>query len=828
MNPTARIAKNSLVQIIAGVVNKIFGVVLIIYAARQLGLDGFGQYSFVLSMHAIFFIVTDFGLGTLITRDLCREPKQESRYFVNVLAMRVLLSLIAAGGMVGTVALLGHSSEVVILTAITALSLAFTSNVDTCNAVFFARQRMEIPALVSVAANTIRVAASLGALAAGAGVMTLLGIFTLAAAVHFVIILWMLLFFTRPIFSLDKIFWKKMIKEAYPLALANLFSVIYFRIDTVMIASLKGQEAVGYYSAAYRLLEFTMILPAYYCGAIFPVISAAYKTNHQRFMLIYRRSLKYLIVVSLPLALGTAALAPEIINILYGPAYAASIPLLPILMWTLVLISANSISGPFLIAMGRQQIVARLILMGMIFNIIMNAFAIPRFGIQGAAWVTLVSEVINICFFLVVLRKPLTLNLKMIRYFIRPLFAGGVMYGILCLIPGWDLGFKVLLGGVVYCLMIFILKVLTRWISSFSDVCSVPLRMEKNVMSERESFPAAALVSVIVLNYNGEKMLPDCLNSLRSQKYDSFEVIVVDNASTDKSRELIRGQYPEVRLVALDRNTGFCAGNHAGIQTARGDYIALVNNDVILPPEFISVLAGALDSNENAWVAGPRINNLNMDMSVYPYNGTMSLTGIIIQNVFTSPRMIFGVSGAALMFRREPVGLPFDEDYEYFYEDVYLSWRTWFSGHEVLYRPDLSVKHIGSASFRAQSSWYRWLLERNRLMNSIYFWAGSTWLRLGPLLVMVLITEQMVDIFSGRSIFPRWRAYIWILTHLKRIGRKRRILQAQRRVPDHEIMRLMSCQVTNVRNIGGRLLNAAARCWCRLMRLKTWELTGEK
>ncbi|MCK5219482.1 flippase [bacterium] len=458
MNPTARIAKNSLVQIIAGIVNKIFGVVLIIFAARLLGIDGFGRYSFVLSMHAMFFIITDFGLGTLITRDLSREPEQESRYFINVLVMRVLLSLIAAGGMVGTVALLGHPSEVVILTAITAVSLVFTSNIDTCNAVFFARQRMEIPAMVSVVANTIRVTASLGALAAGAGVMTLLGIFTLAAAAHLVIILGMLLFFTRPIFSLDKFFWKKMIKEAYPLALANLFSVIYFRIDTVMIASIKGQEAVGYYSAAFRLLEFTMILPAYYCGSVFPVISAAYKTNHKRFLLIYRRSLKYLMVVSLPLALGAAALAPEIINLVYGPVYAASIPLLPILMWTLVLISANSISGPFLIAMGRQQIVARLILVGMLFNITMNAFAIPRYGIQGAAWVTLVSEVINISLFLVVLCKPLALDLRMIRYFIRPLLAGGVMYGMLHLIPGWDLGFKVLLGGVVYCLMLLMLK----------------------------------------------------------------------------------------------------------------------------------------------------------------------------------------------------------------------------------------------------------------------------------------------------------------------------------------------------------------------------------
>ncbi len=458
MNLTARIAKNSLVLLLAGLINKILGVALVIYAARQLGTEGFGRYAFVLSMHAIFYIVTDFGLGTLITRDLSRQPQRESRYFVNILAIRVLLSLAAAGGMIGTVALLGHPAEIVVLTVITSLALAFTCNIDTCSAIFYAHQRMEIPATVSVAANTIRVAASLGALAAGAGVITLLGIFTLAAAVHFVLILWMLLVFVKPVFSLDWSFWKKIMKEAYPLALANLFSVIYFRIDTVMIASLVGQEAVGQYNAAYRLLEFTMILPAYYAGAVFPVISTAFQANPPRFILIYRRSLKYLLVASLPLALGTAVLAPEIINILYGPEYTASIPLLPILMWSLVLIAANSINSPYLIAMGRQRIVTRLILVGMIFNIILNALAIPRYGISGAAWVTLISEVLTVSLFIAVLRRPLALNLKMVRHFIPPLVAGGLMYGTLYFLPGWNIGFKILLGGVVYGLLLFLLK----------------------------------------------------------------------------------------------------------------------------------------------------------------------------------------------------------------------------------------------------------------------------------------------------------------------------------------------------------------------------------
>ncbi len=458
LNPTARIAKNSLVQIVAGVLNKTLGVALVIYAARQLGTAGFGQYAFVLSMNAIFFILTDFGLGTLTTRDLARQPDQDARYFSNIAILRFLLSLLAGSGMVLTVVLLGHPPLIVGLTLVAAFSLFFNSNVDTASAIIYAHQRMEITATVSVIVTTLRVTVSLGALAVGAGVMALIWIHTLAAAVHMVFLFGVLFYFSPPSWSLDLAFWKKMLRQAYPLALANLFSVIYFRVDTIMLASLQGQEAVGLYNAAYRLLEFTLILPAYYGGAIFPVISASYANNTQRFMLIYRRSLKYMWMASLPLAVGTFMLAPKFIQVLYGPDYAASVPVLSILMWTLVLIAVNSINAPYLITMGRQKTITVLVLIGMVCNVIFNALLIPRFGMLGAAWVTLGSEVLTIGLFMWALRKPLALRWRTIGNFLRPAMAAAVMYGVLYFITSWDLGFQIMLGGVVYCLLLWVLR----------------------------------------------------------------------------------------------------------------------------------------------------------------------------------------------------------------------------------------------------------------------------------------------------------------------------------------------------------------------------------
>lgn len=450
LNPTAKIAKNSLVQLIAGMINKGLGVLLVIYAARQLGTDGFGTYSYILSIYSIFYIITDFGLGSIITRDVAQDSSREAQYFGNTLIIRMLLGLLAAATLLMTIWLLQQPAAMIRLTAIVAVALLVNSNVDTCAAIFNAHQRMEIPSTLNVVATTLRIAASLGALAVGAGVEVLIWIHSIIALIHFLMSYTALRYFVKPSYKLNKPFCQILLKQAFPIALAQFFSIIYFRVDTVMLGSLKDQTEVGIYNAAYRLLEFTLIFPAYYGGAIFPVIAASYKNNQQRFLLIYRRSIKYMWIMSLPMALGVMALAPKLILTIFGPNYQASIPILSVVMWSLLVIAINGVSMPYLIAMGKQRVITILALVMMLFNIALNYLVIPSYGALGAAWVTLVSEIINISLFVMVLVKPLSLNIKLLRHFYQPALAGAVMYGGLLLIKSWDLGFQIIGGAVLY------------------------------------------------------------------------------------------------------------------------------------------------------------------------------------------------------------------------------------------------------------------------------------------------------------------------------------------------------------------------------------------
>lgn len=335
-------------------------------------------------------------------------------------------------------------------------------------------------------------------------------------------------------------------------------------------------------------------------------------------------------------------------------------------------------------------------------------------------------------------------------------------------------------------------------------------------------------VTLLVLSFNGWPLLSECLKNVVAQDWPGLDILVVDNGSTDHTAENVRREFPHVRLLALPKNLGFAGANNAGAAASASDYLALVSNDVYLPTNFVSRLVAALEADPKAAIAGPGVYNLNLNMAHYPYNGSMSLTGTIIQGVFRDPALTFGAAGCSLIYKRGLLGLPFDPDYGFFHEEVHLAWRARLMGYTVLLLPDTVVRHIGGATVGDLSDENRFLLERNRRLNFLTLFSLCTRLRVWPLLWLSRFAERLADLQQGRTWAPIRRARAWVRLHRAEIADKRRSLQAQRAVPDAEIIRWMSCKVTNQRTFLGWLLNLKARVWCRLMRLKTWEFLEPK
>lgn len=229
-------------------------------------------------------------------------------------------------------------------------------------------------------------------------------------------------------------------------------------------------------------------------------------------------------------------------------------------------------------------------------------------------------------------------------------------------------------------------------------------------------------VSVIIVNFNGRHWLENCLTAVRAQLAGKEEVILVDNGSDDGSIEFVREEFPDVRLLALDRNVGFAGGNNAGAGVASGGILAFLNNDTVPQSGWLNALRGPLDRDPSVDLTTSRIVYLH-DPSLIDSAGDGYLrAGGAFKRLHGAPFVlgnesieVFGACGAAFMIRRDVfVELGgFDEDFFMVYEDVDLSYRARLRGHRCIYVADAIVHHAGSGTLRRSSEAAVFLGQRN-------------------------------------------------------------------------------------------------------------------
>src|SRR5207245_10390851 len=218
---------------------------------------------------------------------------------------------------------------------------------------------------------------------------------------------------------------------------------------------------------------------------------------------------------------------------------------------------------------------------------------------------------------------------------------------------------------------------------------------------------------VVVLNWNGRDSIRPCLRSVLHQTYAAYRVVVVGNASTDGSRDIVRDEFPEVTLVPLSENLHFARGTNAGLREALRDpecaFIATLNNDTRVDPEWLAELVR---------MAGPRVGMVASKMVFIDRPNVLNSTGVSIgpdgsamdrgwnsvdEGQFDQALDVFGPSAGAALYRRDvldSVGL-FDEDFLAYYEDLDLSWRAAFAGWAARLAPGALVHPEYTGSYRS-------------------------------------------------------------------------------------------------------------------------------
>jgi GT2 family glycosyltransferase len=306
--------------------------------------------------------------------------------------------------------------------------------------------------------------------------------------------------------------------------------------------------------------------------------------------------------------------------------------------------------------------------------------------------------------------------------------------------------------------------------------------------------------SVIIVNWNGERFLERCLTAVMAQTVKPHEIILVDNASSDGSVEIVR-RFPSVRLMTQDQNTGFARGNNLAIEAASAEskWIALLNPDAFAEPRWLETLLMAAESNPGFDVFGSKLVNA-ADPTVQDGGGdAYHISGLVwrmghgvpVPTSVENAREVFSPCAAAALYRRSvlrEIG-GFDEDYFCYVEDVDLGFRLRLAGYRCLHVPQSVAHHIGSGATGGQHSDFAlYHGHRNLVWTFVRDMPGVLFWLLLPLHILLNLVSILWFALRGRG-GVIWRAKRDALLGLPRMWRKRQHVQKTRVASISEIWR---------------------------------------
>jgi O-antigen/teichoic acid export membrane protein len=397
LSTVQRVAKNTGIIIIGSLIFRIISLFVVIYLARYLGVVDFGKYSFIFAYLAFFGIITDLGLQEILVREMSRDDSIAPKLIGNAYIIRLILTVFAFVMSIIIITLMSYPTDTTTYIYIASCTLLFISFSDFYITIFQANLKMVYNIIAKLVYRVVSAGLIFWIIFSHGTIMQILIALVFSEMVKTLISYLFSRKFVKARFEIDFGLWKYLFKEALPLALGSVIWTIYFRIDVLMLSMMQGDAPVGIYSAAYKLSEPLSLIPAALVVSLFPIMSASFIKSEERLIKSYRLAIRYLMIIILPIAIGTTLIADEIILLIYGAEFADSVTVLQILIWTLVFISVNQVLTTLLVAMGKQKLYTASMGICASANITLNFFLIPVLSFNGAAIATVST---NIIFFL--------------------------------------------------------------------------------------------------------------------------------------------------------------------------------------------------------------------------------------------------------------------------------------------------------------------------------------------------------------------------------------------------------------------------------------------
>jgi len=389
-----KIGANTLASSLGRIIGSAFALVSVALMTRALGAEGFGEYSTVVAYLTTFQILADLGLYSLFTREISQNPARERELLGIFFTLRLLAGAFLLALAVVLVFFFPYSHGVQVGVAFASIGFLAVSLTQLFMGVFQTRVAVYKGAIAEVAGRAVQLVLVAFFATRGGGLFSFIVALVLSS---FVIFFLNLLFAWRIIpfrLSLPPVEAKRIIRTTLPIAISIVFTLLYFRVDTLMLSVLKGPIEVGLYNGAYKVLETFIFFPAVLVGLFLPILSRQAQDDRRAFSRTLSVLADGILVIVAPLVVGGVLLSASMVALIGGAEFIPAFLSLAILFGAVGMIFFGTLFGNSVVALNLQKKSVSVYAIGFVVNFGANLFVIPRYSYTGAAWTTLGTELL--------------------------------------------------------------------------------------------------------------------------------------------------------------------------------------------------------------------------------------------------------------------------------------------------------------------------------------------------------------------------------------------------------------------------------------------------
>ncbi|MFA7245186.1 MAG: flippase [Candidatus Magasanikbacteria bacterium] len=462
MSLVKQVAHNTFFQMAGKIISTVLGLVAIAMMTRYLGVEKFGWYITTISFLSVIGILIDFGMTPLTAQMLSENKQEQEKIFNNLITFRFFSALFFLTIAPLTSLLLPYPSIVkvaIFFTAISFFSIAL-------NQVFIGflqeKLKMQIQALGEIIGRVILVLGLVIGIYYQSNFLNIMFIIILASLAYTLTLYLYINKINKIKFEFDKIIWRQIIIKMWPIAIAIIFNVIYLKGDILILSYFASQAEVSIYGAAYRVIDIVVQTAMMIMGIMLPLLAASWaQNNKEEFQKRYQMSVNSMMLVAIPMFTGLFLLSHEIMILVAGNKFFLSGDALQILSLAVFGVFWAGIFGHLAVAVNLQKKVLWVYITNAFLTLIGYMIFIPKYGMYGAAWMTVFSEWYAAIMLTLVAQKNIKEKLNFV-FLIKVILSSAVMGLAIIWWKNLPIIILIILAALVYFVMILVSKAISK------------------------------------------------------------------------------------------------------------------------------------------------------------------------------------------------------------------------------------------------------------------------------------------------------------------------------------------------------------------------------